>query len=204
MKIVFLIKHHSYYSSWDTTLFLFFLFETTLKIQIIRLHIIQTMTRVKRSSYNGYLAKGMVSDPMFNEVNSTIALSLPLLLWTISKDRNSFSSPIPGLSASIGEVHDMAISTTFHAKLMSNLPCNLASTMFRISPLLTIGVTHSWCFLLMLLLMLSFRWSIQVELSQSSRYHFSYLCFLFSEIYYKNRKLKCITDLFFIGKCYQC
>ena len=131
----------------------FFFFQRTLKIQIIiLLQIIQTMTRVKRSSCNGYLAKGMVSDPIFNEVNSTIALSLPLFLWTISKDRHSFSSAniwlVSGLSTSIGEVHDMAISTTFHAELMSNLTCNLASTMLRISPLLTIGVTHwsMWMF----------------------------------------------------------
>nr|KYP51493.1 hypothetical protein KK1_026653 [Cajanus cajan] len=77
-------------------------------------------------SYCGYLTEG--------EVNPDTVLALSLIPSTvISKYRHSFSSTntllMSGLSAAVGEVHNMAISTNFHAELTLNSPCNLGSTM---------------------------------------------------------------------------
>jgi len=82
----------------------------------------------------GYLAERLVSDTVSTETNSSLALVLPLFLRTMSKDRHSFSSAnislMSGLSVTVCEMHDMAISTTFHAELMLNSPCNFVSIMF--------------------------------------------------------------------------
>jgi hypothetical protein len=66
-------------------------------------------------------------------------------------------------------MHDLAISTGFHAELMLNSPSNLGSTIFWMFPSLIIGVNHlsMWIFINCFFYCLTDRWSTQIELSQS-------------------------------------
>ena len=96
--------------------------------------------------YDNYLAKGDTSDSNCKAFISSILLHLFIYVWTICKDKQSFSSIniwlISGLSAAVGEIHDNAISTAFHMEFVLNSLCNLGLTMFLTSPLSTMGITH--------------------------------------------------------------
>ena len=71
-----------------------------------------------------YLGEGAISDSNCKTGTSSIWL-------------------MPGLSASVFEMHDNAISTAFHRQFALNSPCSLGSTTFWISPLSIIGMGHS-------------------------------------------------------------